>query len=187
MQQLLDHVKEIRKEKLAALKVQLEEQEKAALADLQAEVDHLQAEVERLRDATMQQAKSKKQFLEETAHRFAAESYKLELLQQIWQEVAESLLTKPDQAQTWLADQLNSLDGTEGEITVGASRDLLTKLIKKDKKLVAAKLKIKHNPQMKEAGFIFEGKTKIIDARLSVFLNELFQKHRTKLYQAAFK
>ncbi len=187
MQQLLDHVKEIRREKITALKNQLEEQEQLALADLQSEVAHLRLEVDRLGESTAQQAKSKQQYQQETAVRFVTERYKLQLLEELWQDVADKYFAKTEHLKNWLAQQLEGLDVSAGEIFVGPSYNFLLQALKKNKKHSENKnLKVKKDDHIKQAGFIYQGADKIIDARLSVYLEETFQNHKSELYASAF-
>jgi len=186
MQSFVDQIKKVKAEKLSALKQELADQERASLEQLEAEVVALRSELDRLRDSRQLQARSKAEFEANMKKRFAVESYKLELLHMLWQEVTEKHFADEKVLEAWLTDQVGSISGKSGTIEAGASYKMLEKLLKKASG--TSKLTLKKSDSLAtEPGFVFTADTYTLDARLSHYLSELFAAQQAHLYQVAFK
>lgn len=193
MQQLLQKLQTIKAEKLAAFKQELAEQETQALHELTTKVTQLRAEIERVKQATASQQASKGAFEAEITTRFALEAYKLELLRLFWADISKQHFSKKETVNAWITNQLEAVlaglqqdesNEVSGTIEAGASYDFLKKSkLPKGLELVKSDASSQFG---EDHGFVVTTATKIIDARLSTYLDELFSRNQADLYKVAF-
>ena len=193
MQQLLQKLQSIKKEKLTAFKPELAEQEAQELQELSTQVEQLRADIERQVKTAQIQKESKGAHQAEIDMRFALDSYKQELLRLFWKDITDQHFSKKDVHTSWVQNQLDAaLDTLEsdaeslnGVIEAGLSYDQLKKA--KLPKGITLKKSGAQSDVADEPGFVLTTDSKIIDARLSTYLEEQFTQNKSDLYQVAFK
>lgn len=188
MTNLLARIKKIKQEKLAEYKKELAQQETQSLADLTTQVEALRSKISRLEKTASEQTRSKQEFALHMHTQFSLESYKQELLQMLWQEISKTFFEDKKQQESWLSEMVRSLPKQPGLIRAGASYTQVDKLVRSGQKTAKQELKLQKDASLdSDLGFIFEGESITIDARLSTYLQTLFDEKKAALYKIAFE
>jgi len=184
MNQFLQRLQSIKKEKLAEFTQFLVLQEKTTLESLESQVAQLQATIERTARTAKVQKEAKKAFDSQIQERFALETHKQALLTLFWNEISSKHFEKDSVVKKWLSEQVDELitQGVliAGEIRAGASHDALKKIT------LPKSVSLKKDASITEHGFVFESKDNFVDCLLSTYLAEKYKAHRADLYQKAF-
>lgn len=184
MNQFLQRLQTIKKEKLADYTQFLALQEKSTLESLESQVAQLQATIERTARTAQSQREAKKAFDTQIQERFALETHKQALLALFWNEISAKHFEKDNVVKKWLAEQIDELATNDifadGEVRAGASHDILKKM------KLPKSVSLKKDASITEHGFVFKSKDNIIDSLLSTYLAETYRAHRADLYRTAF-
>jgi hypothetical protein len=184
MNDFLQRLQIIKKEKLADYRQFLALQEKSTLESLESQVAQLQATIERTTRTAKNQREAKKAFDSQIQKRFALETHKQALLALFWNEVSAKHFEKDSVVKKWLAEQIEELSSqgifTDGEVRAGSSYEILKKIA------LPKSVSLKKDASITEHGFVFESKNNFVDSLLSTYLAEVYRAHRVDLYQIAF-
>jgi hypothetical protein len=103
-------------------------------------------------------------------------------LQTIWHQTVDEHFAKKDLLEKWLIDQISALPKEKGEVRAGDSFSILSRILGKQKDYSLVRDDILKG----EAGFIYESDRLMVDARLSLYLDQAYQENEAALARIIF-